>query len=83
MLAGFASEWVAGFRRNPQASLLVLGRIVRDTTGFRTVFDPTHPAADPIGNLKLPNVNSVVETACGFRGKPATHSDAKPASVPI
>ncbi len=60
-----------------------LGRIVRDTTGFRTVFDPTHPAADPIGNLKLPNVNSVVETACGFRWKPATHSDAKPASVPI
>lgn len=39
-----------------------VGHIVRDTTGFRTVFDPAHPAADPFGTLKLPNVNPVVET---------------------
>jgi flagellar basal-body rod protein FlgC len=40
-----------------------VGRVVQDTSGFRTVFDPGHPAADPLGNLKLPNVNPVAETA--------------------
>lgn len=39
------------------------GRIVRDTTGFRTTFDPGHAAADKNGYLKLPNVNAAVESA--------------------
>ena len=39
------------------------GRIVRDTTGFRTKFDPGHAAADARGYVKLPNVNAAVESA--------------------
>lgn len=39
------------------------GRIVRDTTGFRTRFDPGHVAADKRGYVKLPNVNPAVESA--------------------
>ncbi len=40
-----------------------VGRIARDTTGFRTPYDPTSPGADPSGYVRLPNVNSAVESA--------------------
>ncbi|XYD08592.1 flagellar biosynthesis protein FlgC [Methylobacterium sp. NMS12] len=40
-----------------------VGRIARDTTGFRTRYDPTSPGADPSGYVRLPNVNSAVESA--------------------
>lgn len=40
-----------------------LGRVVRDTTPFRVIFSPGHPAADALGNLKLPNVNPTTEAA--------------------
>lgn len=39
------------------------GRIVRDTTGFRTTFDPGHAAADAKGYVKRPNVNPAIESA--------------------
>ena len=39
------------------------GRIVRDTTGFRTTFDPGHAAADARGYVKLPNVDPAIESA--------------------
>lgn len=39
------------------------GRIVRDTTGFRTTFEPGHAAADKNGYVRLPNVNAAVESA--------------------
>ena len=32
-----------------------------DATPFRTRYDPSHPAADRSGYVKLPNVNSFVE----------------------
>jgi flagellar basal-body rod protein FlgC len=38
-----------------------LGRISRDNSEFRVKYDPSHPAADANGNVKLPNVNSLVE----------------------
>lgn len=38
-----------------------LGRIQTDQSEFRTRFDPGHPAADENGEVKLPNVNSLVE----------------------
>ncbi|GEP03188.1 flagellar basal body rod protein FlgC [Methylobacterium oxalidis] len=34
-----------------------------DTAPFRTEHDPSSPAADPNGNVKLPNVNMLVEMA--------------------
>ncbi len=40
-----------------------VGRVVRDTTGFRTTVDPSHAAADSKGYVKLPNVNMAVESA--------------------
>ncbi|MGL4728455.1 MAG: flagellar basal body rod protein FlgC [Bosea sp. (in: a-proteobacteria)] len=39
-----------------------LGRLKPDQGAFRTRFDPGHPAADANGNVKLPNVNSLIET---------------------
>ncbi len=38
-----------------------LGRIRNDPTGFTTKHMPGHPSADAAGNVKFPNVNSLVE----------------------
>ncbi|NEU15030.1 flagellar biosynthesis protein FlgC [Methylobacterium sp. BTF04] len=40
-----------------------VARILRDTTSFRTQYDPSNLAADARGNVKLPNVNVATETA--------------------
>ncbi len=50
------------FDKDLEASVVELGRIRTDRTTFRTRFDPGHPAADQKGEVKLPNVNSLVET---------------------
>jgi flagellar basal-body rod protein FlgC len=50
------------FDRELEASVVELGRVRTDRTAFRTRFDPGHPAADQKGEVKLPNVNSLVET---------------------
>ncbi|KMO41007.1 flagellar basal body rod protein FlgC [Methylobacterium tarhaniae] len=34
-----------------------------DKTPFRVEYDPSNPAADQNGNVKLPNVNSLIEMA--------------------
>ncbi len=39
-----------------------LGRVNTDRSAFRTRIDPGHPAADANGEVKLPNVNSLIET---------------------
>ena len=39
------------------------GRVVRDTSPFRSISSPGHPAADAQGILKLPNVNPATEMA--------------------
>ena len=39
------------------------GRVVRDTSPFRSISRPGHPAADAQGILKLPNVNPATEMA--------------------
>lgn len=39
-----------------------LGRVRTDASSFRTRIEPGHPAADAKGEVKLPNVNSLVET---------------------
>jgi flagellar basal-body rod protein FlgC len=49
------------FNRELEAHTVELGRIRTDQSAFRTRFDPSHPAADADGQVKLPNVNSLVE----------------------
>lgn len=39
-----------------------VNRIDRDNSDFRLKYDPAHPAADQNGYVKLPNVNSLIET---------------------
>lgn len=42
-------------------SLVRISSIDRDKAPFRIEHDPGHPAADANGNVKLPNVNPLVE----------------------
>ena len=50
------------FDKDLDASVVELGRVRTDRSAFRTRLDPGHPAADQKGEVKLPNVNSLVET---------------------
>jgi flagellar basal-body rod protein FlgC len=43
------------------AHVVQLGRVATDQTAFRSKYEPGHPAADANGNVKYPNVNSLVE----------------------
>ena len=43
------------------AKTVALGKIKPDQSDFRTKYEPNNPAADATGNVKYPNVNSVVE----------------------
>jgi flagellar basal-body rod protein FlgC len=43
------------------ARIVALGRIKPDSTDFRVKHEPSNPAADAQGNVKYPNVNSLVE----------------------
>jgi flagellar basal-body rod protein FlgC len=47
--------------RTLDAQLVTLGRVKTDPSDFRTKHEPGHPAADENGNVKYPNVNSLVE----------------------
>ncbi|GJD76763.1 flagellar basal body rod C-terminal domain-containing protein [Methylobacterium goesingense] len=49
-----------------------IGRVVRDTSPFRVIQSPGHPAADALGNLKLPNVDTAQEEA-GMRAAMGTY----------
>jgi flagellar basal-body rod protein FlgC len=53
----FTSE----FDREIAASTVGIGRVRPDTSEFRMKYEPGHPAADQNGNVKYPNVNSLVE----------------------
>jgi flagellar basal-body rod protein FlgC len=44
------------------AQTVELGRVRPDRSAFKTKLDPGHPAADKNGEVKLPNVNSLIET---------------------
>jgi flagellar basal-body rod protein FlgC len=43
------------------ARVVELGRVASDKSAFRSKYQPGHPAADANGNVKYPNVNSLVE----------------------
>ena len=49
------------FDQDLDARVVGLGRIRRDTTPFRTEYQPGNPSADAKGFVKLPNVNPLVE----------------------
>src|ERR1044072_7651226 len=44
-----------------EAKSIAMGKVRQDPSDFRTKYEPCHPAADQIGNVKYPNVNSLVE----------------------
>jgi flagellar basal-body rod protein FlgC len=47
--------------RTLEARVVALGRVRNDESDFRTKYEPGHPAADQNGNVKYPNVNSLIE----------------------
>lgn len=49
--------------RENGASMVEVDRIGRDQSGFKLVFDPSHPAADAEGIVKRPNVDPIIEMA--------------------
>lgn len=53
--------FVSELDRQLGAQVLTLGRIRQDQSQFRTKYEPGHPAADANGNVKYPNVNSLIE----------------------
>jgi flagellar basal-body rod protein FlgC len=56
-IPSFTSE----LNRTLDAKVVTLGRIRPDGSAFRVKHDPGNPAADAAGNVKYPNVNSLVE----------------------
>ncbi len=49
------------FDRALDARTVGLGKVQTDNSEFRLKYEPGHPAADANGNVKYPNVNSLVE----------------------
>ena len=49
--------------RSMDVQLVELGKTQMDASDFRLKYEPGHPAADQNGNVKYPNVNSIVEMA--------------------
>ena len=47
--------------RTLDAKVVALGKIRPDQAAFRIKHEPSNPAADAAGNVKYPNVNSLVE----------------------
>jgi flagellar basal-body rod protein FlgC len=50
------------FDRELEAQVVDMGRVQRDQSAFRVKFEPGNPTADASGNVKMPNVNSLIET---------------------
>lgn len=49
--------------RKTGASLVDIDNVGRDNSGFKQIYDPSHPAADKFGYVKGTNVNSLIEMA--------------------
>ena len=47
--------------RTLDARVVSMGRLKTDPSEFQLKYQPGHPAADASGNVKYPNVNSLVE----------------------
>lgn len=53
--------FVSDLDRELGAHTIALTRTQTDKSDFRLKYEPGHPAADANGNVKYPNVNSLVE----------------------
>lgn len=49
--------------RDTGTNIVTVAEISRDNSDFLIEFDPGNPAADVNGNVKLPNVNPIIEMA--------------------
>jgi len=49
------------FDRALDARVVALGPVRNDMTAFRVKYEPGNPAADASGNVRYPNVNTLVE----------------------
>ncbi|CAL8972382.1 flagellar basal body rod protein FlgC [Rhodoplanes serenus] len=47
--------------RSLEARVVTMGPVRTDSSDFRTKYEPGHPSADPAGNVRYPNVNSLIE----------------------
>jgi flagellar basal-body rod protein FlgC len=47
--------------RSLDARVVSLGPVRTDPSDFHVKYEPGHPAADAAGNVKLPNVNPLIE----------------------
>ena len=47
--------------RSLDARVVALGPVRNDQTDFHVKYEPSNPAADAAGNVKYPNVNTLVE----------------------
>ncbi|HEY8383087.1 MAG TPA: flagellar basal body rod protein FlgC [Microvirga sp.] len=50
------------FDRELEANVVELGRVRADRSDFKVKYEPGNPAADERGEVKLPNVNNLVES---------------------
>jgi flagellar basal-body rod protein FlgC len=55
-------SFATSFDRDLQATVVSMGRIRTDGSDFTVRNEPGHPAADGQGNVKYPNVNTLIET---------------------
>src|SRR3954462_13779328 len=55
--------FVSELDRSLGARVVALGKIRPDISAFRSKYEPSNPSADPAGNVKYPNVNSLIEMA--------------------
>lgn len=53
----------AALDRASGAALVTVKRVAGDQRPFKTTYDPSHPAADEKGFVKLPNVDPLLELA--------------------
>lgn len=52
----------SAFDKELQANVVQLGKIQTDKSDFQVRNEPGNPAADAAGNVKYPNVNTLIET---------------------
>lgn len=52
----------AQFEKEVGAQIVSLGKIQEDQSAFEERYEPGHPAANELGYVKEPNVNTLIET---------------------
>lgn len=50
------------FEKEVGAQIVTLGKIQEDQSAFEERYEPGHPAANELGYVKEPNVNTLIET---------------------